>query len=235
MKIVLESLLFIFGASFLKCFVDSRDLSFFYRRSKCDRCKKTLNFFELIPFVSFLLQRGRCNRCKKKIDINIFLYEVFGVIVACCYIMFSEKTVFLNFSTFFSVLLLLFISLEDIKNYEINTKLLSILLVINVGTFHFTKENIFLIVGVIFFYHALFFITKEKIGYGDIKLFLVLALNLDIFENIYLFSFTFFYAGVCAVGLLLFKKVNRKSTLPLAPFITLGYITILILRELILW
>ena len=235
MKIVLESLLFIFLASFLKCFVDSRDLSFFYRRSQCEECKKTLNFFEIIPFVSFLLQRGRCKNCHKKIDINIFLYEVFGLIVALCYVIFNEKTIFLNFFTFFSVLLLLFISLEDVKSYEINTKLLSILLIINVLEFHFTVENIALIVGILFFYHALFFTTKEKIGYGDIKLFLVLALNLDIFENIYLFSFTFLYAGVFSVVLLLLKKVNRKSNLPLAPFITLGYITILILRELILW
>lgn len=37
-------------------------------RSHCDSCKKTLQWYELIPLVSFLIQGGKCRTCKSKLS-----------------------------------------------------------------------------------------------------------------------------------------------------------------------
>ena len=42
-------------------------------RSYCPHCRKTLRWFELIPFVSFAIQGGKCRNCKVRIG---FIYPV---------------------------------------------------------------------------------------------------------------------------------------------------------------
>ena len=99
--------------------------------------------------------------------------------------------------------------------------------------FHFFDIFEWLLLVVI--YHILYFITRGSLGYGDIKVFCVLVLNLNFFEGIYLFAFTFLYAGFFALGILVFKKVKRGTKIPLVPFIALGYFSVLLIREGILW
>ena len=47
--------------------------------------------------------------------------------------------------------------------------------------------------------------------------------------------FTFLYTGFFAIGLIILKKVKRKTKLPLVPFIALSYLTIILIREGLLW
>lgn len=55
--------------------------SFFARslwsgRSRCPHCKKTLQWFELIPLVSFALQSGKCRSCKTKLSLQYPVIEL---------------------------------------------------------------------------------------------------------------------------------------------------------------
>jgi A24 family peptidase len=110
-------------------------------------------------------------------------------------------------------------------------------LLLNIGLliFNFHFFDIFEWSLLVVIYHILYFIARGSLGYGDIKVFCVLVLNLNFFEGIYLFAFTFLYAGFFALGILVFKKVKRGTKIPLVPFIALGYFSVLLIREGILW
>ena len=45
-------------------------------RSRCDYCKETLKWYELIPIISYVFQGGKCRHCHKKIKIEHILAEV---------------------------------------------------------------------------------------------------------------------------------------------------------------
>ena len=62
--------------------VDDHLITLSKPRSFCPQCKATLDFFQLIPFVSFLLNKGKCLKCNVKIRINYLINEiVFAVFV----------------------------------------------------------------------------------------------------------------------------------------------------------
>lgn len=45
-------------------------------RSYCEKCKKTLRWFELLPVVSFLLQGGKCRTCQARLSYQYPLVEL---------------------------------------------------------------------------------------------------------------------------------------------------------------
>ena len=54
---------------------------FFCDRSKCDDCGVTISWYQNIPLFSYLLQKGKCHSCKKSIPIEIFLFEIFFILL----------------------------------------------------------------------------------------------------------------------------------------------------------
>lgn len=51
-------------------------------RSRCDSCKRTLKWHELIPLLSFFIQRGKCKNCNKKLTFQYPIVELLsGIIV----------------------------------------------------------------------------------------------------------------------------------------------------------
>jgi leader peptidase (prepilin peptidase)/N-methyltransferase len=50
-------------------------------RSHCPHCKKTLQWYELIPLVSWIVQRGRCRNCKAKLGWHYPLVELLSAAI----------------------------------------------------------------------------------------------------------------------------------------------------------
>ena len=218
-------------SSSIKCLVDTENkLDYLFKRSCCESCKKQLKPFDLIPIFSFLFKRGRCSYCSARIPFDIFLYEFFTASIIILYFVFEDNFVFVT-------LLHAYISIEDIKYLQILDELFFLLLLLNIilliNNFYFF--DIFNFLFLILLFHILYYLSKGGLGYGDIKLYCVLAINLNIFEGIYLLAFTFVYAGFFALSLLALKKVKKGTKIPLVPFITLSYLTIILIREGLLW
>lgn len=145
--------------SLLKVLAD-RSLSkkSFFGRSFCISCKKTLNWFDLIPILSYILQSGRCRYCQKTISWEYPAVELInGLLVGFLFFqsypslpLFSEPLKLILFSLelifkvfFITVLLSLF--LTDLKKMLIPDRIIVPSIIISI---------IYLI-----------FLTLYKIGY----------------------------------------------------------------------
>lgn len=63
--------------SFVKALADrSLAKKSFWGRSYCERCKKSLRWYDLLPVVSYILLGGKCSYCKKSISNEYLLVEV---------------------------------------------------------------------------------------------------------------------------------------------------------------
>ena len=235
MFIIILSLIF---ASAIKCLVDSEDKrEFLFRRSYCASCHQELKAGDLIPIFSYLYKKGRCSYCNQKIPLDIFLYEIFTFITIILFIIFQKQFVFISYFEVGIFIILIFLGIEDVKSFEVNDELFYLLIILNFSSIymHYYLFSFLDFTCLIVIFHILYIFTRGGLGYGDIKIFCVLALNLNLFEGVYLLIFTFLYAGFFAIGLIILKKVKRKTKLPLVPFIALSYLTIILIREGLLW
>ena len=233
--IIIVSLIF---ASAIKCLVDSENKKeFLFRRSYCASCHQELKAGDLIPIFSYLFKRGRCSYCNQKIPLDVFLYEIFTFITILLFIIFQREFVFISYIEVSIFIILIFLGIEDVKSFEVNDELFYLLIILNLSSIymHYYLFSFLDFICLIVIFHVLYIFTRDGLGYGDIKVFCVLALNLNLFEGVYLLIFTFLYAGFYAIVLIVFKKVKRKTKLPLVPFIALSYLTIILIREGLLW
>lgn len=68
------------------------------------------------------------------------------------------------------------------------------------------------------------FIVKNALGMGDVKMFAVLGLFYGLADTYSILLISTVVMAVVAIVLLLLKKVNRKTKLPMAPFVMLGFL-----------
>lgn len=72
-------------------------------------------------------------------------------------------------------------------------------------------------------------ITKQALGFGDAKLFAVIGLTLGSFGTYSVMFTSVLVSAVVSIILLIFKKRNRKDSIPFGPCIYIGYILTLLL------
>lgn len=66
-------------------------------------------------------------------------------------------------------------------------------------------------------------ISRGGLGYGDIKLFAALGFLCGFYGAIYTLLFACVLCAATSAGLLLLRKKTRKDSLPMGPFVLLGY------------
>ena len=79
-------------------------------------------------------------------------------------------------------------------------------------------------IGAVFYLISV--ITKGQIGKGDALIFCMTGAGIGLVDNILIIYLTFFLAFLAAVFLWLVKKVGRKYTMPLVPFILCAYMIV---------
>lgn len=97
-------------------------------RSNCEKCKKQLQWFDLIPIMSYLSTKGRCRYCHDKLSIEYLLIEVLmGLLISLLFLQiipanilelptFRQIDIFLeSLLPIFTICVLVNIFLTDIK------------------------------------------------------------------------------------------------------------------------
>ena len=257
-KFLISLFVFIFGlciGSFLNCVV--------YRlekkekitgRSFCPQCKTKLSWSDLFPVFSFLFLLGRCRYCRKKISIQ---YPIVEIATGLVFLLIFSAGVptgsgpalgwnLLNLAFLFyiaSVLIVIFV--YDLRYYLIPDRIL--FPAIAIGATYRIFENLYSLGGLISFVYAvligagfflfIFLISKGRwMGFGDVKLAVLMGLILglpSVFPALFL---AFFFGAIIGIITMIFGNKSLKSEMPFAPFLITGtFIAVLYGGHIIQW
>ncbi len=246
---------FIFGlciGSFLNCVI--------YRlekkeklagRSYCPQCKNTLSWSDLFPVFSFLCLWGKCRYCSKKISwqypiveiaTGILFVLVFGSLGFDWKLGIGIWDLIRMCFMFYVASALIIIFVYDLKYYIIPDKIL--LPAIGIAFAFRLFENfssipnliIATLVGSGFFLFIFLISGGSWMGFGDVKLAILMGLLLS-FPNILLALFLAFFLGaVMGVIMMIFKGKKLRSELPFGPFLITGtFIALLWGSQIVQW
>jgi leader peptidase (prepilin peptidase)/N-methyltransferase len=129
--------------------------------------------------------------------------------------------------------ILLFISIIDITAKIISNKLIIIGMIIGV-IMVFLNDNITIMSSLLGcmicggIVAVISIITKGSIGMGDAKLFACVGIWFGLQTTLGIMLIATMLSGFVGLILLTFKKVNRKTTMPFAPYVFLATIFVMI-------
>ena len=240
--------IFIFGliiGSFLNCVAWRmyKEESFLSGKSYCPHCRHSLNFLDLIPVLSYLFLRGKCRYCGKGISVQYPLVELAtGLLFVFAYLHFGPVDVLFSFNFFqvffwwimFSFLILIFVF--DFKYYIIPDEIIYPSIIISmlwllyafsfgaIGKMDLVYAVVSALGAALFFFLIWLFSKGMAMGFGDVKLALLMGLILG-FPNIIPALFLgFLFGAIIGSALVLLKKRGFKSEIPFGPFLLLGLI-----------
>lgn len=250
-------LILLFGlaiGSFLNVLIDRlpQGQDVLWTRSRCDHCKKTLRWFELIPLYSWIYQRGHCLRCRSNLSVQYPLVEfttVAGFIIG--YSLFNYPPVgeagsliqLFAYWLIFSSLLVIFVA--DFKYMVIPDSMIVvgilgvlIRLIGHISSIGLIWSFIASGVGASFFFFLLYLVTKRRgMGLGDVKLVFLLGVLLGYPRIIFALYAAFLTGAAVGVILMIGRKKSLKSRIAFGPFLIIGaLITLLVSEQLMaLW
>jgi len=234
---VLILILFVFGSIFGSFFNVviyrlPKDESIVFPSSHCYRCKKPIKYLDNIPIFSFLNLGGKCRNCNKTYSMRYLFVEVLtALMTVSLYLIYGLNVNF--FMYLLLVYLLIPITFIDIDHFIIPNEFILIgLLILSIGLpLNFLPiEWIEGVYGALVFAGFLFFIgiigqfilKKESIGFGDVKLGLILGGYLGVKLSILALYMSFAISAIIVFILLGSNLIDRKAKIPFGPYLAGG-------------
>ncbi len=216
----------------------------FFSRSYCPYCKTRLSWYELIPILSFLIQKGKCRHCKKPISWQYPIVELLGGIgLTISFLVFTNN---LKLAAVWGLILLvlLLVSIIDLRNLLIPGELVLVLIVLGVVSIFWHPESYLgyfslmitkfssywlnhlagSLLTLVFFGGMVFFSREKIMGWGDVQMGLAGGLILGWPDIILALMLSFLIGGMAGLFCLLAKKKHRKDYLAFGPFFSLGVV-----------
>ena len=207
-------------------------------RSRCDTCKETLNWYELLPIVSYLMCGGKCKHCKNKISsIHLIMELATGLVFFIGYLYYGKNYELFIDLIIISVALIIFVS--DFKYMIILDSSLiigSIFILIIKFIAYGTTSLFYSILGGIGLFITMYVIKvigdklfkKESLGGGDIKLSFLIGLTIGFRLGLISLIFASFLALPYALAQV---YLNKKNELPYGPFLIAATVIIYVFIE----
>ena len=129
----------------------------------------------------------------------------------------------------FFMIILIIISIIDIKKRTVPNILILVLLLPTLVYNILCNNQILFALAITLPFILLYYLTNS-IGGGDVKLIFVSSLLLGFQQMVYAIILSFFLSAVFSIILIILKKATKKSTIPFAPFLSTGIITMLLLK-----
>lgn len=222
---------------------------FVHGRSRCDSCRRTLQWFELIPLISFIALRGKCRTCGAKIDLMHPVVEllmgalfVWWLLIGFAFFQLTSAPLQTLQAIFWLCVgvLLVVITAMDVRAFIIPDKAVMILsflviayrFVLMLAGAHQAQDFAWALLAasiLLSFFLSLWYGTGKKgFGFGDVKLVFPLALLMgwpNAFVGVFL---AFLFGATVGVGLLLVRRAPQDRLLPFGPFLVAGTLVALL-------
>ena len=244
MHLYITFVLFILGlvfASFINALVYRIDKKYkypdiFIRNSHCEKCKKELKWYELIPILSFVIFNGKCKECGYRVPLY---YPISELLLG---LGFGSIYYFqLDWYYFITLLFLFVLSYYDrvykgipkniTHTFLIYGAFIGIFNILNLGIFNYTTILLSLVLCLTLY--TVGRILKKPFGFGDILILLGLGFLLTLSQYI-LFIYLFFgISAIYSIAMILLKKLSLKSKIPLLPFMFASFIFTMLLMTLL--
>lgn len=197
-----------------------------WRTSRCDHCASRVLWYDLVPVISFLLLRGRCRTCHCPIS---WVYPVveagtasLAVLVYAC-----EGRSWETLVTWLALGVLAALCASDFMYLKLPDRYLypgvavTFALRMWIHPLGLLTYESGALVGYLFLY-AVFRVSRGGIGYGDVKLFILVGLLVGVYQICTVILLASLLALV-AVGMMqVMGRWRPSSKLPFAPPIALA-------------
>ena len=214
-------------------------------RSCCPNCNNLIKWYDNIPIVSFLFLQGVCRNCSKKINTQYLLVELIsGFSFTICYYFFGVSITTLLF--FILTICFIIIFFIDLKHFIIPNELTITLMVIGILKSivpdlnneifpNFVNSVLGGVIGYVLIWLIILFYkkvrNKEGMGLGDAKLLSAIGFWFGWVSLPFILFFSSFIALVSVLPDLIKNKRNLTSQIPFGPFIILGTLSYLFIKN----
>jgi leader peptidase (prepilin peptidase)/N-methyltransferase len=199
--------------------------------SHCPHCRADIPFYHNIPLLSFLILRGRCHSCRKPISWQYPLVESFCAFSFWLTWRFFGLSPAAAFTAAF-ICLLIALAAIDLKHMILPDELTlggaALFFIYSFFNPAVSQLNAVLsgLGAALVFAGFFFFYLKvrkiEGLGFGDIKMVLLMGLFLGVQRLVVAIFLASFSGLLVGVFLMIFKKKDLKYALPFGPFLSLG-------------
>ena len=210
-------------------------------RSYCPKCSNPIRALDNIPIISFVMLKGRCRNCDKKIRLQDPAVELLTALLTIAVVWKFDFTILTIFYLSL-VYILITISFIDLEHMIIPDSLVFAAALLGLMALIF---NILPIGWMESAYGALLYggglalagyagkliYKMETMGWGDVKLALVMGLCLGWKMSMISLLLAFLVAALFVVVGLAVGRLSRKQLIPFGPFLALGAIMTLFWGE----
>ena len=198
-------------------------------RSKCTKCDSQIAWYDNVPVLSYIALLGKCRKCKNPISIRYPLIEfICGMMTLMLLNIYGPSFEFIVMILISYMLIA--ITFIDVDYFIIPNEFIIFGFIISIISHSFKLLPITVVQG---FYGSLtyggmlfimgamgtFIFKKEALGFGDIKLGLILGSFLGIELSLLALFFSFIFGGIMSIILLIAKEVGDDHMIPFGPSI----------------
>ena len=200
--------------------------------SFCPKCTQNIRPGDNIPILSYILLRGQCRYCREHISLRYPLVELLAVILTLLiYRVYGQSSEFLLFTGLAYLLIAVtFIDIDHfiIPNGFIILGLLALVPALFLGwlPMHWGDgiNGSLCFAGFLFAMGVIgqFILKKESIGFGDVKLGLILGGFLGLELSMLALYLSFVAAAIIVITMLVRGNAQRGMKIPFGPYLAAG-------------
>lgn len=217
-----------------------RRISIVKPNSFCPRCKKPIVWYENIPVISYIMLRGQCSQCREPISMQYPLIEIIaGGVFLYSFLMFGFSLDFVFHVLFFCLLIV--ISGIDLTHqlipdiFSFPGIVLGLLYNLMHGAILHSAAGLVFGGGLILVIRVIGgkIYRKEVMGLGDVYLCAMIGSFVGfpyIIAAIFLGALS---GAVLGIIYITSTRQNRESAIPFGPFLSIGGISVILFRHLI--
>ena len=130
-------------------------------------------------------------------------------------------------------IILIIASIQDLRKKEVSLILLGISFLSTLFSLGLQEGGLFNMnhlwgscIGIFLCFISI--LTKGAIGWGDGLVFVIIGFGLGFSHTLSILFLSLFLTALFSIGLMVVKKVNKKTTIPFIPFVFLGFVGVML-------